>query len=379
MSRSTGDHEEIERTDRYRMKRHADEERDDLAERISLACYHQFDSLPSRGKPSSHEWTHLAAFVAVEKSTATKIDVLSMGTGTKCLGETKEERGTQGCLLHDSHAEVIARRALLRFFYQEMIDRQKFVFIEKDNNQFDWNPTLDLYLFVSYPPCGAAASLSDPVKRPRLEHKTLSSSGNQLYLKPGKGSPTSSLSCTNKINRWIHQGQSLDLDHFVPDSDLFAVGLEGTLLNQLIKSPIRLSGLIVRTDADLSSVFNRIPVVQSVSSPFTYSPSTQRIRPCAMSLAWWLRLDLCSSVITVDGHPLGQIRRLRHQQTYANPLAKASLFRLYLQLVKSLPRETTTYAHAKSLSSNSLRDEYLSGHPQWPITDPDVFYAFALK
>ena len=160
---------------------------------------------------------------------------------------------------------------------------------------------------------------------------------------------------------------------------LSILGLEGTLLNQLIESPIRLSGLIVHNAVDLSSVFDRLASVQSVSSPFLYSPSTQRIRPCAMSLAWWLGLDPFPSVITVDGHPLGQIRRLRHEQMYANPLAKVSLFRLYLQLVKILPTETTSYAHAKTLSSNRLRDEYLQGYPQWPITDPDVFYRFILK
>ena len=52
-----------------------------------------------------------------------QITVLSLGTGTKCLGGgSKEERASEGCLLHHSHAEVITRRALIRLFYQEILD-----------------------------------------------------------------------------------------------------------------------------------------------------------------------------------------------------------------------------------------------------------------
>jgi hypothetical protein len=43
--------------------------------------------------------------------------------------------------------------------------------------------------------------LSNPIKRPKFEHKSLNSSGKELYLKAGKGYATTSLSCTNKMNR----------------------------------------------------------------------------------------------------------------------------------------------------------------------------------
>ncbi len=124
-------------------------------------------------------------------------------------------------------------------------------------------------MFISYSPCGLAAYLSDPIKRPIFEHKSLNSSSEeeQLYLKPGKGYQTKSLSCTNKINRWIYQG------------------LKGSLLNQFIISPVKLSGLIIQTTTDLSSVFKDISVI-SVKNSFEYGPSSERTRPCAMSMAW---------------------------------------------------------------------------------------------
>jgi hypothetical protein len=118
--------------------------------------------------------------------------------------------------------------------------------------------------------------------------------------------------------------------------------------------------------------------VISVNKPFEYGPSSERIRPCATSMAWWKGLDISSCVVTVDGHPLGQIKRLRNQQQYANPLAKCSLFKLYLQLMDHLSSKTTTYAQAKLLSSNSLRNEFMLDNPQWIKTDPDIFYSFIL-
>jgi hypothetical protein len=158
---------------------------------------------------------------------------------------------------------------------------------------------------------------------------------------------------------------------------IYSIGLEGSLLNQLIISPIKLSGLIIISEKDLSSVFKNISV-RSGTNRFEYGPSSERIRPSSMSIAWWAGLNLSSSVVTVDGYPLGQIRRLRNKQEYANPIAKSSLFKLYLKLMSHLPFETTTYAQAKSLSSNSLRNQFMLNNPQWIKTDPDIFYSFTL-
>ncbi|CAF3591820.1 unnamed protein product, partial [Rotaria sp. Silwood2] len=289
------------------------EEKDDLCEKIALSCYNKYNELHSRGKPSSNEWTHLAAFVSVNEFN--QIDVISIGTGTKCLSGDIKQSERQGCLLHDSHAEVIARRALLKFFYQEIINDNNKILIKQDKYKYNLNKSIRLYMFISYPPCGEAAFLADPLKRPKFEHKSLNSNQieKQLYLKPGKGHPTTSLSCTNKINRWIYQG------------------IEGTLLNQFIEKPIQLTGLIINTDKDLSSIFPNVDVY-CVNQKFEDGPSLERIRPCSMSIAWWLYLPLSSAIVTVDGYSLGLTKKNRHKQEYASPLAKSSLFKLYLKI-----------------------------------------------
>ncbi|CAF4753537.1 unnamed protein product [Rotaria sp. Silwood1] len=82
----------------------------------------------------------------------------------------------------------------------------------------------------------------------------------------GKDYPTTSISCTNKINQWIYQGT------------------DATLLNQLIILPIQLWGLIIQTNTNLSSVFKHISVI-FVNKSSQYDPSSDRIRTCSMSVA----------------------------------------------------------------------------------------------
>ena len=262
-----------------------------------------------------------------------------MGTGTKCLGKEVKERGTNGCLLHDSHAEVIAKRSLQRLFYEMILakDRSLLDCLDEEKNFYAWNESIELYFFVSYLPCGAAASIDDPIKRPKLEHKLISPSGQELLLKPGIGSPTSSLFRTNKINRWIYQ--DLPLFSSCRNRISTCLGIEGSLLNQLIRSPIRLSGLILVTSEDLSSVFDSIPAY-SIDRPFPFGPSKDRVRPSPMSIAWWKTLNVNSPLVTVNGYPLGRTRRLRHQPDYANPLAKVSLFRLDSKLIRFTRRKS---------------------------------------
>ena len=73
-------------------------------------------------------------------------------------------------------------------------------------------------------------------------------SREELYLKAGKGYETTSLSCTNKINRWIYQGFTFHQLLFSTRFNLLGIGIEGTLFNQFMSS-------IIQTDKDLSSVF----------------------------------------------------------------------------------------------------------------------------
>ena len=71
----------------------------------------EYNSLGKAGKPSPGQWTVLAAVAMVKGD---DVRLISFATGTKCLGgEARKSMAVVGSALHDSHAEVVAKRGLL--------------------------------------------------------------------------------------------------------------------------------------------------------------------------------------------------------------------------------------------------------------------------
>ncbi|CAM9548413.1 unnamed protein product [Ectocarpus sp. 4 AP-2014] len=102
-----------------------------LGDRVASAVVQQFDNLKPRGKPQGKEWTVLAGIVAQDtrtecctevaganSSSCSCLRVVSLATGNKCVGTDKIP--DDGSVVHDSHAEVLARRALLLRLWREL-------------------------------------------------------------------------------------------------------------------------------------------------------------------------------------------------------------------------------------------------------------------
>ncbi|KAL2643137.1 hypothetical protein R1flu_010724 [Riccia fluitans] len=147
---------------------------------VADAVMAKYRSLSKKGKPQGSEATVLAAFLLTPGCR-----VIALGTGTKCIGGSR--MSPTGDLVNDSHAEVIARRALLRFFYFQLEqfchsefftaspadakDSQgsrkvnnwesifHFVRDAKDEGYFKLREGFKLHLYISQPPCGDACIL----------------------------------------------------------------------------------------------------------------------------------------------------------------------------------------------------------------------------
>lgn len=232
-------------------------------EKMASMCFAKFKSLPKTGKPTDTEWTVLAAVVESDEK-AGICKVVSLGCGTKCIGKSK--LCERGLILNDSHAEVMARRSLLRYFYKEI---KKAINTAKEKQSiFTWcEKRRKLYLktgvtyhFLStQTPCGDACiqtSSNHPHEYHEPKAKKLkttnecdseNSLGDLVYTgakhldpqytdcmeqsvgamrtKPGKGERTLSMSCSDKLAKWQ------------------VMGIQGALIAALLAEPIYLKSM----------------------------------------------------------------------------------------------------------------------------------------
>ncbi|KAL5994437.1 hypothetical protein ACLOJK_024487 [Asimina triloba] len=213
--------------------------------RVSEAVLSLYNSLPKKGKPQGLESTVLAAFL-VSSPTSQHLEVVALGTGTKCLG--KSLLSPHGDVVNDSHAETIARRAFIRFLYTEIGRLNKICnrYGCDGNSQFEPDEPASflscsesdascrgkyriragrrLHLYITQMPCmlsdnyglfvGGEASSSSPYSKPSggprsggdeltfCEPSGSSGASGMVQRKPGRGDTTSSMSCSDKIARW---------------------------------------------------------------------------------------------------------------------------------------------------------------------------------
>ncbi|RLN91647.1 hypothetical protein BBJ28_00006469 [Nothophytophthora sp. Chile5] len=122
------------------------------------------------------EWTVLAGIVlrmspfvssASDDGAVGTFRVLAAATGNKCLG--RRDLNTDGLVVNDCHAEILARRAFLRYLYAEALAWHRAKASEAEpttqsiferhpmTQRLVLRPQHSLHLYVSEAPCGDAA------------------------------------------------------------------------------------------------------------------------------------------------------------------------------------------------------------------------------
>lgn len=248
-----------------------------LQDEVASCALGHYNKKISKGKPKDEsEWTVYAAIVA-QKST--KLWVVSCATGTKCTAVRKE-----GWVLHDDHAEVLARRGLMRVLWLELKD--KFQNVEQqskensllqkcaESGKFQLSPDIHFHLYISDSPCGDASiyQVNTGSKEELLytgakvvvsketgidasacggEHQLLEGTAvaredtqvlGKLRTKSGRANlpahlRSTSMSCSDKIVQWC------------------VLGLQGGILSKYL-APIQLSSLVVSQDPRLKEDSN---------------------------------------------------------------------------------------------------------------------------
>jgi hypothetical protein len=216
-----------------------------IAERVFSRVFQAYAKLNDNCKPKVDEWTVLSAFVAHFPDDT--IQVLSLGLGNKCIG--MDAMRLDGTVVNDSHAEVVARRALLLFLYNELSHRISGLELKGrgilqtslvNSFMYELATGVRLYMYISEPPCGDASIFHFTEGDRQILNRTgakivCNSSNSDIAVtdvgdvigyprrKSGRsdlpeGKRTQSMSCTDKIGKWC------------------ALGLQGALLSQYIAS-----------------------------------------------------------------------------------------------------------------------------------------------
>ncbi|CAD5118259.1 DgyrCDS6981 [Dimorphilus gyrociliatus] len=370
-------------------------------EKIASACIQHYESaLKKKGKPHEKEWTLLSAIILWHNEE--NFTIASMATGTKCLGEV--ELNDKGNLIHDSHAEVLSRRAFLRYLYDEIErinDGGISKYIDFKSGKFRLKDNTKVIMFCSRTPCGDASIIpkqeEEPeAKRPKLDiHRTgakcvpgepmderASGMGYHvtcsLRTKPGRGHPTRSLSCSDKIAKWCLIGlQGAIMMHFF-DLPLYihAIVLGNCPFNQECAE----RALFKRFDGkipNLGKVYNKIePIIYKTNTQFNHQQMNNRTVACGAAIIWWKSCK--DQQVCVNGLKQGVSKKAKDSPKSRCSVCKLELFSTAQRLISKLKLKIEsneilkTYESYKQASVEYqrvwtlLREDALKN---WPRTD----------
>lgn len=309
--------------------------------------------------------------------------------GTKCL--SKGALNNLGNILNDSHAEIMCRRGFIRYLYEQLnlsISESPSIFkFDENQKKFKLNDEISFHLFSTHSPCGDASiydnDAAPSAKKIKLQPEALTgandslgqcillsqgsnanftgakiicdnfnetqdlmiqSSGN-IRTKPGRGDPTLSVSCSDKLAKWN------------------VLGMQGALLHQFLAEPIYYDSLtfcdsnFCDIEATERALFKRFtntinlsngkmkmmhPKIQiSYGTKFEFEKNDQ-LDPSPGSIVW-CKVKRCPQQVAVSGKRQGVTKKLARTPKGRLSITKIELFREYLNLLKKFNQKMNLF------------------------------------
>ena len=111
--------------------------------------------------PPSGKYTICSSIALTFPGNPASFKVIALATGSKCLPEV--QLPLRGDLLHDSHAEILARRCAIRWFFEEIartIRGHTSEWIERwSDGRFSLRNGVDVIMYISTVPCETLSSI----------------------------------------------------------------------------------------------------------------------------------------------------------------------------------------------------------------------------
>ncbi|TMW54030.1 hypothetical protein DOY81_000898 [Sarcophaga bullata] len=332
------------------------------------------------GRQEICEYKVLAGIVMTFNNNFEQADVVSIATGTKCINGGNI--CCNGSVLNDSHAEIIARRCLVKFLYNQLYwhschqTERDSIFLKFPNGSqypFALKPNVKFHLYVNTAPCGDARFFSfnsnnrnnkepsnfNSTQYGQLRTKVEGDMGtklvgsgyyNQTWDGVLLGERLLTMSCSDKIARWN------------------VVGIQGSLLSQFTE-PIYLSSIVLGSLFNgehlyraacgrIQNTLNSLPPTYFLNRPLLGRTSSDKRRDINRVPSIGINWTLGDNDIEIISLPSG--RQINNE---TSDLSKQRFFSKYITLVRHIPNNSgvyvsTNYAKAKQKSEHFQATKY---------------------
>ena len=245
----------------------------------------------------------MLASIVIKRKVAygnSRLCIVSLGAGSKAIDGRWLSK--QGDRVHDCHAEVLARRGMLRFLYAQLEKikngcQHQSIFVKYEGSEvYTIRNEVSFHLFISKPPCGDASVFGQHELHPnRLNRGTVratpSNGEGAVYIPEDDktfdhfkhGARLHKMCCSAKIARWN------------------VIGIQGALLSLYIE-PVYLSSITIGSNFNAShmrrAVYTRVSKIDDLPSCYRVeNPSLYKVQHSdnrndkahKMSLNWCLQ------------------------------------------------------------------------------------------